>query len=101
MKPRFASPLIASVPTESIHSSSRNRDGALGRAIVAYLARKLGGYQIKAVAEHFHRDPVVISQGVGKLEEKLKEQRLFLKRVNRAEKSLTEGKERKYLVTYA
>jgi hypothetical protein len=37
------------------------------------LAKRLTGYSLKSVAEHFGRDPVAISQGVGKLESRLRE----------------------------
>lgn len=62
---------VFNVPTALFYTSNRNRQGALARSVVGYLARDLSGYQIKTVAEHFRRDPVVISQGIKRIEEKL------------------------------
>ena len=76
------------LPTDLLYSLSRNRQGALGRAVTGYVGRKLGGYQIKAIAAHFHRDPVVISQGIKRLENKLKEEKGFVKTVSDIERSL-------------
>ena len=53
---------VLGISVDQFYSPSRNRRGALGRAVAGYLARRLGGHQIKRVAEHFDRDPVVISQ---------------------------------------
>jgi hypothetical protein len=62
---------ILGIPIELFYSASRNRLGAKGRAVVGYLARKLGNYQIKTVAEHFGRNPVVLSKGMMRLEREL------------------------------
>ncbi|MDB4444249.1 hypothetical protein N9174_02805 [bacterium] len=51
--------------------------GALGRRVVGLIGRKLGGHTIRAVAKHFSRDPVAITQGVKKVEEKLREESDF------------------------
>jgi len=86
------------LPTDLLHSLSRNRQGALGRAVTGYVGRKLGGHQIKAIAAHFHRDPVVISQGIKRLENKLKEEKGFAKTTIRIEKSLIRNSSRKILI---
>ena len=70
------------------YSPTRNRQGALGRAVAGYLGRKLGGYQVKVIAAHFNRDPVVISQGMKRLEERLVEGKGFVKTIISIEKSL-------------
>jgi putative transposase len=86
------------LPTDLLYSLSRNRQGALGRAVTGYVGRKLGGYQIKTTAAHFHRDPVVMSQGIRRLENKLKEQKGFLKTVSDIEQSLIGKSSRKILI---
>ena len=75
--------------------------GALGRAVVGHIGTNLGGYTFKAVSEHFSRDPVAITQGVKKLEERLREERDSQQAIERIEKTLTKKCEKKYLVTYA
>ena len=89
---------VLNVSTDLFHSSTRNRQGALGRAVVGYIGRKLGGYQIRAVAEHFNRDPVVISQGIRRLESKLIEGKGFAKTMISIEKSLIQNSSRKILI---
>jgi len=59
----------------------------------------LGGYQVKATAAHFHRDPVVISQGIRRLEKKLKEERGFPKTVSNSEQSLARKRSRNMLIS--
>ena len=75
--------------------------GALGRGVVGHIGRKLGGHTIKAVAEHFNRDPVAITQGVNKVEAKLREESDFKEAIEKIEKRLTEKRQKKYLITYA
>jgi hypothetical protein len=64
---------------------------------VGYVARKLGGHKFKSIAEHFNRDPVVISQGIKRTESKLKEVKGFGEKITRIEKSLTAKSSRKKL----
>ena len=52
---------VFELPEEILYSSSRNRRGALGQALVTYLGRELGRYRLKDIAEHFKRDPAAIS----------------------------------------
>jgi hypothetical protein len=56
---------------------------------------------LKAVAEHFHRDPVGISQGMQKLEVRLREDGTLQGAVKRIEETLTRSRKSKYLFTYA
>ena len=86
------------LPTDLLYSLTRNRQGALGRAVTGYVGRKSGGYQIKATAAHFHRDPVVISQGIKRLENKLKEEKGFAKTVSDIERSLIRKSSREILI---
>jgi len=79
-------------------SGSRNRRGAWGRAVVGYLGRELGKYRLKDIAEHFRRDPAVMSQGLKKVEERFREDDIFKKVILRLKEKLTQ-KRRKYLIT--
>jgi len=92
---------VLKIPTEFINSADRNRLGALGRGVVGLIGRKLGGHTIRAVAEHFNRNPVAIIQGVKKIEAKLREESDFKQAIEKIEKRLTKNREKKYLVTYA
>jgi len=79
-------------------SGTTNRQGALDRAVTGYVGRKLGGYQIKATAAHFHRDPVVISQGIKRLENRLKEEKGLVKTLIGIEQSLIRKSSGKILI---
>lgn len=92
---------VLKIPTESIYSSNRNRMRTLGRAVVGRMGRKLGGHYVKAVAEHFNRDPVAITQGIKKVEEKLRHENDFQQAIDKIEKMLTKKRKKKYLITYA
>jgi len=82
------------IAKESIYSENRNREGSLGRGIVGYLARGLAGHSLKSVAEHFGRDPVAISQDVGKLERRLREDENLGRRIADLAKKLAKGRKR-------
>jgi putative transposase len=86
------------LPTDLLYTLTRNRQGALGRAVTGYVGRKLGGYQMKAIAAHFHRDPVATSQGIKRLENKLREEKGFGKTVSDIEQSLIRKSSRKILI---
>jgi len=64
--------------------------------LAGYLDRKLGGYQIKAVAEHFKRNPAVMSQGIRKLEQRLMKGEAVQRTITTLEKILAR-KSRKIL----
>jgi len=86
------------ISTDLFYSPTRNRQGALGRSIVGYLGRKLGGHQIKRIAEHFNRDPVVISHGIKRLESKLNKGEGFAKTMISIETSLIQKSSSKILI---
>jgi hypothetical protein len=92
---------VLRIPSDLIYSGSRNRRGALGRAVVGYMGRKLAGHRVKAIAQHFHRDPVGISQGMQKLEARLRADGTVQGAVKGIEETLTRNRKRKYLLTYA
>ncbi len=82
------------ISKESIDSGNRNREGSFARGIVGYLARRLTGHSLRSVAEHFGRDPVAISQGVGKLESTLREEANLRGRINELTENLAKGRKR-------
>jgi predicted transcriptional regulator len=55
----------------------------------------LGDYQVKTVAEHFNRDPAVISRGITKVEKKRTEEEAFDSWVSRVQEAIKEHKKRK------
>ena len=69
------------IPPEAFYSPTRNRQGAWGWSIVAYIGGKLGGHQVKTLAEHFKRDPSVISRGIIKVERKRREEKVQCRKV--------------------
>jgi len=89
------------VTTERLYSLTNERKGAHGRGIVGYLARGLAGQMVKEIAEHFRRSPMRISQAIIEVENRLREDESFRKRVERLEKYLIKQAKRKYFITIA
>ena len=85
------------IPKDLFCCTTRNREGAWGRAVVAFLGRKLGGYRLNLIAENFSRDPVVISQGVKMVEQRLLEDNHFVQAMATLEKGLIRNKKIKIL----
>jgi putative transposase len=69
------------IPRDRLYSMTRDRQGAYGRNLVGYLARKLAAFRVKEIAQHFKREPMTISLGVRKVEKLLQEDKEFCKRV--------------------
>ena len=61
--------------------------GASGRNIVGYLGRKLGGYLLSRIADHFRRHPVSLCQGIAKVERRLREEDGFREKLRELEKN--------------
>ena len=66
-----------------------------GRSVKAHVGGKLGGHQVKTVAQYFKRDAAVISRGIRKVEKKRREEKAFDSRVSRVEEAIKENKKRK------
>ncbi len=66
---------VLNIAPESFYSPTRNREGAWGRAIEAYVGGKLGGHRVKTVAQYFKREPAVISRGIRKVEKNAERKR--------------------------
>lgn len=71
-----------------LYSATRNRKGALGRAVVGYLGRRHCGYENKVVAAHFNMDPSALSHGINKVEKRIREDESFAKRIKKMEETL-------------
>jgi hypothetical protein len=52
----------------------------------------MGEYKVRVIADHFKRDPVVISRGVRRVEKRLMEDGVFRQSMEKMEKSLIRGK---------
>jgi putative transposase len=89
------------ITQDKIGSLSRNREGAYGRSLVAYVARKLSGCFVKDIARYLHREPMTISQGIIKVERVLREDEDLAKKVREIEKKLVQTRRKKYLITNA
>jgi putative transposase len=89
------------VAREKLYSMTRDREGARGRGIVGYLARKVSGYRLREIADHFGRGLVTISEGVRKVEELEQKDKSFRKKLSLIVESVVKGKNRKYRITEA
>jgi chromosomal replication initiation ATPase DnaA len=83
------------ISVEKVCSMTRNREGALGRAIVGYVGKKLCSYSNKSIAEYFYRDPVVVSRGIAKVERRAGSDKDFEARLRRLERVIALGQKRK------
>jgi len=63
------------------------------------LGKELRGHSFKEISDHFHRDPVVMSQGIKRLEKKIRDDETIAKAIARLRGALTRNREEKYLFT--
>jgi chromosomal replication initiation ATPase DnaA len=75
--------------------------GAYGRAIAAYLARKLTGYLVKDIARHFQREPMIIGEAVNKIESLMEKDMELARRIEDMRNNLMKTSEKKYLIIVA
>jgi putative transposase len=92
---------VTGITQESLYSLSRSREGALGRSIVAYLARVVSGSMIKDVARHFRRSPRVMSQASIKIEGQLGKDQEFREMIEKLKTDLIQKAKKKYFITIA
>jgi chromosomal replication initiation ATPase DnaA len=86
--------LVFNIGKDLLYSNTRNRRGALGRSVVGYLAKKIGNHPFKEAAEHFNRDPVVISKGIKGLEKKIREDETIATAITMLQESLTKNRKK-------
>jgi hypothetical protein len=72
-----------------------------GRNWVAYLARKLTGTRVKEIARCFYREPMTMSLGGMKIENRLQRDKDFAGRVAFMEMNLRKRGKKKYFITIA
>ena len=59
-----------------------------------YLAKELANYPFKDTADHFKRDPVVISKGIKGLEKRIGEGEVIITAINMLRESLTKNRKK-------
>ena len=77
---------------DKLRSMTRDREGAHGRGLVAYLARRISGYMVKEIADHFLQTPVTIGEEIMKIEDSLRRDRSLQKMLKRMEENLVKGR---------
>ncbi len=86
---------VFGISVETICSMTRNREGAWGRAMVGYVGKRLCGYSNKSVSEYFHRDPVALSRGIARVEERIRLDKGFEIKLRGLGEEITRGRRRK------
>ena len=89
------------VALDRLFSLTRERPGAHGRGMVAYLARVLAGQRVKDIAEHFQRSPMRISQAIIEFENRLRGDDSLRKTTDELKEDLRKLAKKKYFVTIA
>jgi hypothetical protein len=89
------------ISLDRLYSLTRERAGAHGREMVAYLARVLAGQRVKDIAEHFQRSPMRISQAITEFENKLRGDDSLRKIMDTLKKDLRKFARKKYFITIA
>lgn len=89
------------IPRERMFSLTRDRQGAWGWGLVAYLRRKLGGCRVKDLADFWGREPTTLNEEIGKVEERANADEGFRHAVERMEKNFIRNRRKKYLITVA
>ena len=84
--------IALNISRDLLYSNTRNRPGALGRAVVGYLGKELANLPFKATAGHFNRDPVVISKGIKGLEKRIREDEAIATAITMLRESLTKNR---------
>jgi chromosomal replication initiation ATPase DnaA len=84
-----------------LHSVRRSRQGSRGRGMVAYLARRISGYTVREIADHFRRSSVTVSEAIKKVEDHLREDTGFAKSVRILTQTLIKERKRKFRITEA
>ena len=89
------------ITRHKLYSTTRDREGARGRGVVGYLARRVSGYGVKEIADHFGRSPVTMSEGIKKVEDLERRDKSFAKTLSRIVENAVKGRKRKYRITEA
>jgi putative transposase len=89
------------ISEDKLYSVTRDREGAHGRGIVAYLARVISDYTVREIGDHFRRSPAAIGEAIMKVEDRVHRDKSFAKALKRMREQLIEGRKRKYRITIA
>ncbi len=89
------------IEEDGLYSVGRGRRGAAVRGTVAYLARRVSGYSVKEIGDHFRRSSVTISEAIRKVEDLLQKDKAFATRLELLIAKLIKGRKRKYRITEA
>ena len=92
---------VTGITGERLYSATRDREGARGRGLVAYLAKRVSDYMVKEIASHFKRSSVTIGEAILKVEDLLRKDKRFEKVLRRVAENLVKGRKRKYRVSVA
>jgi hypothetical protein len=92
---------VMGIGEDELHSMRRGREGAKGRGMVAYVARKISGYTVREIADHFRRSSVTVGEATMKVEEDLRKGRKFAKELKLLADDLVKGRRRNYRITEA
>ncbi len=92
---------VTGITEDRLYSATRDREGARGRGLVAYLAKTVSDYMVKEIASHFKRSPVTIGEAIVKVEDLLRKDNTFGKTLSRMEENLVKGRKRKYRISVA
>lgn len=84
-----------------LYSLTRDRKGAHGRSLVAYLARVISGHRVAEIAHHFHRSPMRMSQAIIQFENKIPKDKSLMKAIESLKDDLTKKGKVKYFITIA
>ena len=69
--------------------------------MVAYLARRISGYRVREIADHFRRSSVTVSESIAKVEDLLRKDTAFATGLRILAENLIKGRKRKYRITEA
>jgi hypothetical protein len=89
------------IPRDRLYSLTRDRKGAYGRAIVAYLAREMAGFLVKDIGRHFHREPMTISEAIIKIEGLMERDKELARKIEAMRSNLMKRGKKRYLITVA
>ena len=84
-----------------MHSATRDWKGAHGRSVVAYLARRIVGYTVKEIADHFKRSVVTMGEWIIEVEDLVRGDKSFERALKQMEENVVKGRKRRYRVTVA
>lgn len=84
-----------------LYSLARDREGAHGRSMVAYLSRVISDSRVRDIAQHFQRSSMAMSQGIIKIENRLRKDKRLREMIEGLREDLIKKGKRKYFITIA